>query len=74
MQVRVGNPSNISGLIDEVITPSYATAVGLVLYAAKSGISMKEKFSFGKLSKYVDAFPIQGVFKKAVDLVKSFLP
>lgn len=74
MQVRVGTPTNISGLIDEIITPSYATAVGLVLYAAKSSELTKEKFSIHKLSKFVGKVPIQGVAGKFVDLVKSFLP
>jgi len=74
MQVRIGTPNNITGLIDEIIHPSYAVASGLILYGAKSGIVSKEKFNLGKLSKYVDAVPVQGVVKKVVDLVKSFLP
>lgn len=74
MQVRVGTPSNISGLVDEIISPGYATAVGLVLYAAKAGVTMHEKFSFDKFSKLVGKLPIQGVAGKFVDLVKSFLP
>jgi len=36
MPVRVGVPSNISGLVDEVSTPEFATGVGLVLYGLKS--------------------------------------
>lgn len=74
MQVRVGVPSNISGLIDEIVSPSFASAVGLVLYGARTGITTREKFSLGKLSKYVDKVPVQGAVKKVVDLVKSFLP
>ncbi|OGG18029.1 cell division protein FtsA [Candidatus Gottesmanbacteria bacterium RIFCSPHIGHO2_02_FULL_39_14] len=74
MQVRLGIPQNLTGLIDEVINPSYATAAGLVIYGAKTGVVSKEKFSISKLSKYVDSTPVQGVVKKVVDLVKSFLP
>lgn len=74
MQVRIGTPTNISGLIDEIITPGFASSVGLVLFAAKSGIIMKEKFSFNKISKVIGKVPIQGVAGKVVDLVKSFLP
>ncbi|OGF99433.1 cell division protein FtsA [Candidatus Gottesmanbacteria bacterium RBG_16_38_7b] len=74
MQVRLGIPQNLTGLIDEVINPSYATAAGLVIYGAKTGIVSKEKFSISKLSKYVDSTPVQGVVKKVVDLIKSFLP
>lgn len=74
MQVRVGTPTNITGLIDEIISPTFATPVGLILYAAKSGIIMKEKMSFNKLSKIVSKFPVQGIAGKFVELVKSFLP
>ena len=74
MQVRLGNPQNLSGLIDEIINPAYGTAAGLVLYGAKSGIVSKEKFSIGKFSKYVEKVPVQGIVKKVVDLIKSFLP
>ena len=74
MQVRIGTPQNLTGLIDEIISPAYASSAGLVMYGAKTGTVTKEKFSLGKISKYVDSVPIQGVIKKVVDLVKSFLP
>ena len=74
MQVRIGMPSNVTGLIDEVITPAYATAVGLVLYATKTGISQRERFSVDKLGKFVGKFKMQGVAGKVVDVIKSFLP
>jgi len=74
MQVRVGIPTNISGLIDEITTSSFATSVGLILYAAGSAAITKERFSFGRLTRAVGKFPIKGAASKVVDLVKSFLP
>lgn len=74
MQVRVGIPTNISGLVDEIMTSSYAASVGLVLYAKKSDISSKEKFNLNRLTKIVEKFPVKGAASKIVDLVKSFLP
>lgn len=74
MQVRLGTPGNITGLIDEIISPSYAVSVGLVLYAAKMGTASSGKFTLNKLTKMAGKFPIQGVAGKMVDLVKSFLP
>lgn len=74
MQVRIGSPQNLSGLIDEIMTPSYAVSSGLVLFGAKNSTVAKEKFSLGKISKYVENVPVQGVVKKVVDLIKSFLP
>lgn len=42
LPARVGRPVGISGLVDVVNNPMYATAVGLVLYGAKS--QPKRKF------------------------------
>jgi len=74
IQVRVGTPSNVAGLIDEIIQPSFATAIGLVLQGATQTSAVKDKFTFGRLSKYMSQLPIGGIAAKVVDLVKSFLP
>ena len=36
LPIRIGKPSGISGLVDVVNNPMYATGVGLVLYGAKN--------------------------------------
>ncbi|MBW1816345.1 MAG: cell division protein FtsA [Deltaproteobacteria bacterium] len=41
---RVGYPKGISGLVEVVNKPMYATAVGLVLYGAKSSKKDKKRF------------------------------
>lgn len=74
MQTRVGMPTNISGLIDEITSPSFAAAVGLILYAGKTTVAPKERFSFGNISKFAGKLPIKSVGGKVIDLVKSFLP
>lgn len=74
MQVRVGVPNNISGLIDEIVAPGFAAGSGLVLYAAKTGVAMREKFSFNKIGKIAEKLPISGAAGKVIDLIKSFLP
>ncbi|OGG16250.1 cell division protein FtsA [Candidatus Gottesmanbacteria bacterium RIFCSPHIGHO2_02_FULL_39_11] len=73
MQVRIGNPGFITGLIDEITTPSYASVVGLVLYAQRVGAGNKEKFAGGQLGKLAH-LPVGGIAGKVVDLFKSFLP
>jgi cell division protein FtsA len=35
LPVRVGSPNNLAGLPERLHNPAYATAVGLVLWAAK---------------------------------------
>lgn len=42
LPVRIGNPQGISGLVDVVNNPMYATGVGLVLYGARN--QDKKKF------------------------------
>ena len=42
LPTRIGNPAGISGLVDVVNNPMYATAVGLVLCGA--GSQPKKKF------------------------------
>lgn len=74
MPVRIGVPINVTGLIDEIITPSFASSAGLVLYASKSNIYMKEKFNINKISKMVGKFPVRGAANKFIDVIKSFLP
>lgn len=74
MQARIGMPTGITGLIDEITTPGYATSVGLVLYGGRAGTEVKEKIGLDSVGKYMSKLPIQGVAGRLVDLVKSFLP
>lgn len=67
--VRVGLPKGIGGLIDDVITPSFSTCVGLLLYGAKAKPA-ENLTSFGKKMK----LPSVGVFGKLIDSVKNLLP
>ena len=73
MPVHIGVPQKITGLIDEIMTPAYATAVGLLLYGAKGPEAepMRVFAGFGKISERVQ---IKGLAGKVIDLVKSFMP
>jgi cell division protein FtsA len=72
MPVRIGLPTNVKGIIDEVQHPAFSTAIGLVEYGShnapakpssfKFPISMPSNFQGGKL------------MKKIVNLIKSFIP
>ncbi len=76
MPVRLGIPGEkITGLIEEILAPSYATSIGLVLYGSKFEVtSEKPSFNFKGLSKFAQKIPIKGMGGKLIDLVKSFLP
>ncbi len=47
LPVRLGVPGGISGLVDMVNGPMYSTAVGLVIYAMKSGIPRRRGLTNG---------------------------
>lgn len=66
---RMGKVEGFTGLIDEIDSPSYATAAGLLLYGAHSGPS--EKMNMPVLGS---SLPIKQMTQKVTDLIKSFLP
>lgn len=72
MPVRVGEPQNIKGIIDEIQDTPFATVVGLAIYGAMLGIESTHSFkmSFSGLP----SFRFGNLSKKIVDLIKSFIP
>ncbi|MGA3291979.1 MAG: cell division protein FtsA [Candidatus Microgenomates bacterium] len=67
--VRIGIPKGVGGLIDDIITPSFATGVGLLIYGAKAK-PLENLTSFTKKMK----LPSVGIFGKLIDSVKNLLP
>ncbi|KKR58491.1 MAG: Cell division protein ftsA [Candidatus Woesebacteria bacterium GW2011_GWC2_40_30] len=67
--VRIGVPKGVGGLIDDVITPSFSTCVGLLRYGAKARPA-ESLTSFSKKMK----LPSVGVFGKLIDNIKNLLP
>lgn len=73
MPVRIGIPGKMSGLIDEIVSPAFATSVGLLLY----GITIGKSENSGGLSGWTHfggKIQVKGIAGKVIDLVKSFLP
>ena len=73
LPVRIGSPYDIKGVIDEILSSSYATAVGLIKYGSKMG-SKSAGFNFSKISQAIKSSSIKGTAGKLIELVKSFLP
>lgn len=73
MSARVGKPENIKGLIDEILKPSYSTAVGLIIYGSKMA-DQEKILSLKGINKIFRQLPIKGVAGRTIDLIKSFLP
>jgi cell division protein FtsA len=66
---RVGKIEGLSGLIDEIDSPAFASAAGLILYGSKES-SQGDR----KMPVFSKNLPIKGLVSKGIDFVKSFLP
>ena len=72
LPAKIGTPSGLSGMIEEISTPTASTAVGLILYGYKRKEEMPS--SGFKLSGMIKGIPGQKAIGKVVDFIKSFLP
>lgn len=66
---RVGRIEGLVGLTDEIESPSFSAAAGLVLYGAKYGL--EGQFSMPVLAK---GLPIKDIFTRGFEMIKSLLP
>ncbi|KKS79987.1 MAG: Cell division protein FtsA [Candidatus Woesebacteria bacterium GW2011_GWC1_43_10b] len=64
---RIGQPSGVGGLIDDIMSPSYSTAVGLILHGVGQG-EVKDS-STGKIK-----MPSRGMLGKVMESLKDLLP
>ena len=75
MPVHIGIPQRVTGLVDEIMTPTYAVAVGLLLWGDKEGGSEGTTGSlFSGIGKLGGTLHMKGLAGKVINLVKSFLP
>jgi len=73
MPVRIGAPVGMKGIIDEIADTPFATVVGLAMYGARITTSSSFPFSVS-LSRFSNFIPSGRVFKKIIDIIKSFIP
>lgn len=73
LPARVGVPSQLQGLIDEIGYPQFATVSGLLLYG-KHDETQKSGVDFKDFDKILRNFSMKGSFKKVTDMFKSFIP
>jgi cell division protein FtsA len=72
LPAKLGIPSGLHGLTDEISSPVYATSVGLVLY----GYNHKEQQVAPKikLSGMIKGIPGKKLVGRVIEFIKSFLP
>lgn len=66
---RLGKVESFTGLVDEIDSPAYATAAGLIVYGARG--QGPQESGLPVLGK---GLPFRAVTQKVTDLIKSFLP
>jgi len=72
MPVRIGAPSNLKGIIDEVQTPTFSTVVGLLNYGAS--LESQPSLPFGISVPQIPNLRVGKMLSKLIDLIKSFIP
>lgn len=70
MPVRIGMPTDVKGIIDEVQHPAFSTAVGLIRY----GMGNAPARSSSRFSMPSGNGGANKVVKKIINLIKSFIP
>jgi len=72
LPIRIGKPAGVTGLIDEIISPSFASTVGLILYGKK--YKMGEKDDFKNFNQILKDFSLKNSVTKIRDFFKQFIP
>lgn len=72
MPVRVGSPTGMKGIIDEVENPAYATVIGLCQYGASLGVEEKS-LPFGFNMPKVPGGSNK-LLQRVMNIIKSFIP
>lgn len=72
LPAKIGVPTGLSGMVDEIVSPISATAVGLILY----GYNRKDQTQASgiKLSGMIKGIPGKQFVGKIIEFIKSFLP
>ncbi|MBP9700263.1 cell division protein FtsA [Candidatus Woesebacteria bacterium] len=72
LSTRVGTPSGVQGLLEDLDSPQYATSVGLILYGSKDGGEEVRSLRSGASSSL--GAKTSGIVEKILSLLKSLLP
>lgn len=74
MPVRIGFPSNIKGIIDEIQDTSFSTVIGLAVYGKNVEAESSLPFGFSLPKLPFGQIKFNKYFSKAISFFKSFLP
>ena len=72
MPVRVGHPTGLKGIVDEVQDSAFSSVIGLIMYGTT--IETSSSLPFGFNMPNFKFLPTGKFGKKIFDLIKSFIP
>ncbi|MBP8591278.1 cell division protein FtsA [Candidatus Shapirobacteria bacterium] len=73
LPVRQGVPCGLTGLVDDILAPEFATAIGLILWGQQhQGEEFRSNSS--RIRKKMPSLPWRESFEKVINFIKSFLP
>ena len=72
LPLRMGVPSRVTGLLDEILDPQYATTVGLILEGRKNIIN--QQIGGKKFGRILKDFSIGNSFTKVKEMIRHFIP
>ncbi len=70
LPVRIGVPSGVNGLVDEILNPAFATPIGLLQYGVMQTAPQQTQSNFGKKVK----LPNSGIIGKVIESIRDLLP
>ena len=73
LPIRIGIPEKVTGLIDEVNDPQFASTTGLLLYGLKN-IMTEESAGFKNFSRVLKDFKFGGSINGLKNFFKQFIP
>ncbi len=75
LPIRIGSPSGVTGLVEEILNPCFSTTVGLILYGKENIMSEIERGKGGKdFNKIFRELNMNNTIFKLKEFVKQFVP
>jgi len=74
LPVRIGVPDEVSGLIDDILSPAFSAAIGLLFFGFKTKTEKESGFALTRLSSMAHKVPIRGLVGRVGSFIRSFLP
>ena len=72
LPIRIGVPESVTGLTDEILSPPFASTIGLILYGKKNTIS--EKSGFKNFNRILKDFSLDNSISRFKNFIKQFIP